>query len=249
MRRLDTKKSRFEGLQLPMVIAVLMIALLMYGSPEGYLEFPSITRGTKRDVIVSGDGDGEPMTQYPTKTVALTFDDGPHPIYTKQLLDGLRTRNIKVTFFLIGNNIDGNEAVVRQMSQDGHLIGNHSLTHLQMTREKKEKVCAEINLTNQKIYEITGQMPSYIRPPFGSWSEELACMIPMTVALWDLDPLDWKNQNASKTVRHILRNVEDGSIILLHDVYETSVDAALEVIDTLVRRGYNFVTVDELIID
>lgn len=202
------------------------------------------------DMPVSGDGGGEEgRAPEEMKQIALTFDDGPHSIYTRQLLEGLKERGAHVTFFLIGDSIEGNEDILRQMKEDGHLIGNHSLTHTQLTKEKAALACEEINRTNQMIYEITGEMPAYIRPPFGSWSEELECMIPMTVVLWDVDPLDWKVQNTKKVVRHILNHVDDGSIVLLHDVYGTSVDAALEVIDTLTREGYNFVTVDELLID
>lgn len=183
------------------------------------------------------------------KTVALTFDDGPHPVYTPKLLAGLKERGVHVTFFLIGQNIDGNEDIIRQMKEDGHLIGNHSQNHMQLTREQTKEACDQINSTNEKIKNITGQTPEYVRPPFGSWSEELECIVPMKVVLWNVDPLDWKTQNKDRIVRHIVNHVEDGSIILLHDVYDTSVDAALEVIDTLSLEGYNFVTVDELLID
>lgn len=154
-----------------------------------------------------------------------------------------------MTFFLIGQNIDGNEEIIRQMKEDGHLIGNHSQNHMQLTKEQTKEACDQISRTNEKIKEITGQTPEYVRPPFGSWSEELECIVPMKVVLWDVDPLDWKNQNRDRVVRHIVTHVEDGSIILLHDVYGTSVEAALEVIDTLSAEGYNFVTVDELLIE
>ncbi len=183
------------------------------------------------------------------KEIALTFDDGPHPVYTKLLLDGLRKRGVKVTFFLIGQNLDGNEDLVRQMKEDGHLIGNHSQKHMQLTRESAQDACNQIQCTNEKLESITGEMPHYIRPPYGSWSEELECMVPMTVVLWDIDPLDWKVQNTSQIVSHVVKRAQDGSIVLLHDSYETSVEAALEIIDTLSANGYNFVTADELVIE
>lgn len=183
------------------------------------------------------------------KEIALTFDDGPHPVYTPQLLDGLKKRGVKASFFLIGQNIDGNEDIIRRMMEEGHLIGNHSQSHMQLTKENAELACRQISSTNQKICEITGETPAYIRPPYGSWNEELECMVPMTVVLWDVDPLDWKTQNKEKIVSHVKKHVEDGSIILLHDVYGTSVEAALEIVDTLSQEGYNFVTIDELLID
>lgn len=181
--------------------------------------------------------------------IALTFDDGPHPIYTEQLLDGLKERGVRASFFLIGQNIQGNEEVVLRMKQEGHLIGNHSQNHVQLTGKNEEAVCRQITSTNQQICQITGQQPIYIRPPFGSWNEELECMVPMTVALWDIDPLDWKVQDVKQIVSHVEEHAEDGGIILLHDVYETSVKAALEIVDRLSEKGYNFVTIDELLID
>ena len=183
------------------------------------------------------------------KEIALTFDDGPHPVYTKLLLDGLRKRGVKVTFFLIGQNLDGNEDLVRQMKEDGHLIGNHSQKHMQLTAEDVKDACSQIQWTNEKIQAITRESPPNIRPPYGSWSEELECMVPMTVVLWDIDPLDWKVQNTSQIVKHVVKRAQDGSIVLLHDSYETSVEAALEIIDTLSANGYNFVTADELVIE
>ncbi len=185
----------------------------------------------------------------PVRTVALTFDDGPHAVYTPRLLEGLRRRKVHASFFLIGQNIDGKEEIVRQMYRDGHLIGNHSQDHLQLTAEDAESACMQIAYTNEKIEAITGEAPAYVRPPFGSWSEELESRVPMTVALWNLDPLDWKSQNKDAVVSYVEDHVEDGSIILLHDVYESSVEAALELVDTLSGEGYNFVTVDEMLIE
>lgn len=181
--------------------------------------------------------------------VALTFDDGPHPAYTQLLLDGLKERGVQATFFLIGVNAKGQEAVIEQMARDGHLIGNHTYSHVQLTKISDEKACEEIGKTNSLLEEMCGQKIAYVRPPFGSWPEALDCLTDMRVVLWSVDPLDWKTQNKDRIVRHIVSHAEDGGIILLHDVYGTSVEAALEVIDTLSAEGYNFVTVDELLID
>lgn len=183
------------------------------------------------------------------KQIALTFDDGPHSTYTSQLLDGLRERGVHATFFLLGENIDGKEGVIRQMKEDGHLIGNHGYTHVQMSKEKPENARSQIEETNLKIEAITGQRPEYLRPPFGAWNDELECSTDMTVVLWSIDPLDWKLQNTKKVVRKIVKSAEPGDIILLHDVFPTSVQAALEVVDELKKKGYTFVTVDELLVD
>lgn len=183
------------------------------------------------------------------KVIALTFDDGPHPDYTKKLLEGLKKRDVKVTFFLIGKSIDGNEDLVKQMKSDGHLIGNHGHDHVIFTKEHSDEVCQEVNQTNQKIFEITGEMPTYVRPPFGNWNEKLECIVPMTVVFWDVDTLDWKTQNKNQIVQYVLKKVDNNNIILMHDVFEPSVEAALEIIDVLKEQGYSFVTVDELMVE
>ncbi len=181
--------------------------------------------------------------------VALTFDDGPSAACTPKLLDGLKERGVHASFFLVGQNIDGNEELVLRMYREGHLIGNHSQTHMQLTAESVEEACEQIEYTNQKIAAVTGTAPEYIRPPYGSWSEELECMVPMTVALWNLDPLDWKSQDKDAVVSYVKDHVENGSIILLHDIYDSSVEAALELVDCLSEEGYEFVTVEELLIE
>ena len=183
------------------------------------------------------------------KQVALTFDDGPHADFTPMLLDGLKERGVKVTFFLMGENIEGKEEIVRRMEEEGHLIGSHSYKHQQMTKLQEGTVLDSIEKNSRLIASITGKYPLYLRPPYGDWNETLENDVNMTTVFWTVDSLDWKYQNAAKTVRKVLKDTEDGDIILMHDIFRTSVEAALEVIDTLEKEGYTFVTVDELLID
>lgn len=183
------------------------------------------------------------------KCIALTFDDGPHEDCTKDLLDGLKERNVKCTFFLMGQNIEGNEDLVKRMKEEGHLIGNHSYSHVQLTKAGDAAVCQAVDRTSQIIEDITGEQPQYMRPPFGDWNEKLECEVEMTTVLWSVDSLDWKLKNKNRIVKRVLKDVEDGDIILMHDIFPSSVEAALELIDTLTREGYTFVTVDELLID
>lgn len=124
------------------------------------------------------------------KQIALTFDDGPHSVYTPMLLDGLRKRGVHATFFLLGENVIGKEAIVKQMQEDGHLIGNHGYSHVQMNKEAVSNACEQIEENNRQIEAITGVRPQYLRPPYGSWNEELECTTNMTVVLWDVDTLD-----------------------------------------------------------
>lgn len=179
------------------------------------------------------------------KKIALTFDDGPHPKYTLKLLEGLKERNVKATFFLIGENVKNNPEVVKKIYEDGHTIGNHTFSHVQLTCISEEKAITEINDTNQMIKEITGTEPKYIRPPYGLYSDALQRETNLTPVLWNVDPRDWSVLNTQSVVNHVVKCAKNGDIILLHDIFDTSVDAALLIIDELQKQGFEFVTVDE----
>ena len=183
------------------------------------------------------------------RKIALTFDDGPHPYYTEQLLDGLAERGVKATFFLLGCNIEGNEDVVRRMAEEGHLIGNHTWYHVDITTLSQEDACAEIQDTSRKITEITGQPVEYVRPPFGNWNKELECEVMMIPIFWSVDTLDWSTENADLIVQEVMSEAEENDIILMHDSYKSTVEAALRIIDLLQAEGYEFVTADELILE
>lgn len=183
------------------------------------------------------------------KQVALTFDDGPHAEFTPMLLDGLKERGVKASFFLMGENIEGKEDIVRRMEKEGHLIGSHSYKHQQLTKAKEAQVLDAIKKNSTLIASITGKAPIYLRPPYGDWNDTLDNDVDMVTVFWTVDSLDWKYRNTNKTVQKILKDTEDGDIVLMHDIFKTSVEAALQVIDTLEQEGYTFVTVDELLID
>lgn len=170
-------------------------------------------------------------------------------VHTKKLLDGLRERGVKASFFLVGENIPGNEKLVRQMAKDGHLIGVHCMAHVDLARQPIEKSVEEIRETADWIEAVTGKRPEYIRPPYGSWSTELQERVSMTPVFWDVDTLDWKSRNTARIVKHICKNAAVHTVVLMHDAYQTSVDAALETIDTLTAEGYTFVTIEECLID
>lgn len=199
--------------------------------------------------ITAGNGSDCSRMVSPGSVVALTFDDGPHKIYTKQLLEGLRERGIHATFFLMGENLEGNEELIRKMKQDGHLIGNHSFCHVELTKAGTEAVCRDVEKTGEMIKKLTGQYPQYLRPPYGDWSEELEEKLDLETVFWTVDSLDWKLQNTEKIVKRVEKSVKNGDIILMHDIFSTSVEAALQLVDELRSQGYQFVTVDELMID
>ena len=132
-----------------------------------------------------------------TAKVALTFDDGPHPVYTPQLLDGLNERGVHATFFVVGKNILGNEALLKRMETEGHLIGNHTYSHVKLSELDIARACAEVEKTNALICEVTGKEPEFIRPPFGEWKKAMECSFEMIPVLWDVDPLDWTTKNTA----------------------------------------------------
>ncbi len=156
--------------------------------------------------------------------VALTFDDGPHATYTPLLLDGLRKRGIHATFFLMGKNIRGNEEIVTQMQRDGHLIGNHTYDHVQLDKLPGDQACQQII------------------------KKDLELCVTMLPVFWDVDTLDWKSKNVRSVENIVKRQVKDGSIILMHDSFSTSVEAALEIADMLTEEGYDLVTADQLLV-
>lgn len=182
--------------------------------------------------------------------IALTFDDGPSAKYTPVLLDGLKERNVKATFFVIGSNIekDGNEALIKRMQDEGHLIGNHTYHHVDLSGLNAEDAHREIEMTEQLIFDITGKETSVVRPPFGKFqtgSEEPDKLY----VKWTVDSSDWQTKNTPEIVRKVVTEAGENDIILMHDCYETSVEAALQIIDVFQEKDYEFVTVDQLLIE
>lgn len=188
------------------------------------------------------------MEEQDRPQIALTFDDGPDPEYTEMLLDGLKERGIKASFFLLGKSIEGNENIVRRMHREGHLIGNHTYNHVQLDKISEAGVREEILKTNNRIYEITGDYPVYMRPPYGAWKKETEFCVEMIPVFWTIDTLDWKTQNVQDVLCRVRKNIKNGSVILMHDEYRTTVEAALALADELTEQGYEFVTVDRLIL-
>ena len=183
--------------------------------------------------------------------IALTFDDGPSASWTPVLLDVLKERSVKATFFLIGTNVEkgDNAEIVRRMKEEGHLIGNHTYHHVEITRVSDETAMKEILMTNEVIQNITGEPVEYMRPPFGAWQKVLEERLHVFPVLWTVDPLDWTTENADEIVNKVVTEAGENDIILLHDCYKSSVEAALRIIDLLQAEGYEFVTVDELIVE
>ena len=183
------------------------------------------------------------------KRIALTFDDGPHPYYTEQLLNGLKKRGVCATFFVTGEHALLHPDMIERMAEEGHLIGNHTYSHMQLNNSNREEFKQELIRTNEVITDITGQEVVYVRPPYGSWDKSLEAEINMFPVLWSVDPLDWCTDNVACITDSVISKVEENDIILMHDYYASSVTAALKIVDELQAKGYVFVTVEDILFD
>jgi len=189
-----------------------------------------------------------PITLPPQeKLVALTFDDGPRRSTTTQLLDGLAQRGARATFFLIGSQAEANAALVERMAAEGHQIGVHTYDHVLVTDLDREEFTRQVEGTRRILYRILGETELWLRPPYGIYNDNTAQWADSPIVLWSVDPEDWSDSNTQRIVRHVLSHAGDGDIILMHDIYPSSVEAALEIIDSMQRDGYRFVTVRELL--
>ena len=179
--------------------------------------------------------------------VALTFDDGPHPEHTRRLLAGLAAREVPATFFLVGERLAGNEALVREMAAQGHQIGVHTWDHVMLDEEVSVgEFRTQMQKVRQGVQDILGEGEYWLRPPYGIMAPELQRLEEGPLIIWSVDPEDWRDRDKTRIVSYVLERVKDGDIILMHDMFAASVDAALEIVDELHGRGYCFVTVEQL---
>ena len=228
-----------------LILNIFGISLKLLQSPESVKEEEDIQTEESKEVIKQILNE-EMKTESPR--IALTFDDGPS-ICTTDLLDGLKERNVKATFFLVGENVEIYPEIVKRIYEEGHLIGNHTYHHVEITKLSDEEAMYEINKTDEVISEITGERVQYIRPPFGVWQRELENHLDVLPVMWSIDPLDWTTENVDEVVNKIVSQAKENDIILLHDCYKSSVEAALRTVDLLKAEGFEFVTVDQLILE
>ena len=180
------------------------------------------------------------------KMVALTFDDGPDPKTTPQALDILKKYGAKATFFMVGQNIAGNEAIVKRVHNEGHQIGIHTWDHPVLTKLPLETAQKEILDTQTAINNVIGIKPTITRPPYGAINATIQNSVDQSFIMWNVDSLDWKTRN-TKAIMQEIAKTQPGSIILMHDIHQTSIDALPSVLEYLKSNGYTLVTVDELL--
>ncbi len=181
------------------------------------------------------------------KRVALTFDDGPDARVTPQILAILKKYDVKATFFMVGKNVSRNPATVEKVYADGHEIGNHTWNHPKLTTLTKVNVKQEVDRTSNAIYAAIGQYPTVFRPPYGATSEQVRSVMSIPSILWSVDTLDWKHRNADKILAYVKASVKDGSIILMHDIHQSTANGLENVILYLQQQGYELVTVSEIL--
>ena len=186
------------------------------------------------------------MSTKSPKLVALTFDDGPHREFTPQVVEALNQRGAKGTFFMVGSWVGQKEELVRQMADAGHQIANHSWEHANFSDLDEAAIRADVERSRARLEEVTGQRDFLVRTPFGVRTEAALAAIDSPLILWSQDPAEGQIVDGAEMARRVIRNVRDGDIILLHDSTQDNLDAACRIMDTLQKRGYQFVTVDEL---
>ncbi|MGT2755724.1 polysaccharide deacetylase family protein [Streptococcus ovuberis] len=180
------------------------------------------------------------------KVIALTFDDGPRPETTPQVLDLLASHQIKATFFLLGQSILGNESIVQRMAAEGHQLANHTWSHPYLTKISPDQIRAEVTQTQDLILRVSGQLPTVLRPPYGSFNAVVEQHAGLPIVTWTIDTLDWQSRNPASILERVKAQATSGGVILMHDIHQSTVDALPAVIEFLKSEGYQFVTLNEL---
>ena len=179
--------------------------------------------------------------------VALTFDDGPHYTVTPRILDILQENNARATFFVLGNRVDSFPNIIQREYSEGHEIGSHSFSHPQIKELTSDEIKYQFSETEHRIQQYVPYTTELVRPPYGEITQSLKDVIQKTFVLWSIDTQDWKTRDQDAIVSEVLNHVEDGDIILMHDMYSTTADACEELIPALIGQGYQLVTVSELL--
>ena len=177
--------------------------------------------------------------------VALTFDDGPSK-YTPEILQVLKENNSVATFFVLGTEAERYKGTLNQIIENGNEVGNHTYNHEDLTKLSDEDVYRQVQGTDDIIYNASGYTATIMRPPYGASDDELNKKISRPVIKWSIDTGDWENRNTQMILDNIFDNVKDGDIILMHDLYETTAEAAKIAVPKLIEMGYQLVTIDEL---
>lgn len=206
---------------------------------------------TKNEIIEQKEKEEEGANLDPNgKYVALTFDDGPSQTVTPRILKILKENEAKATFFMLGSQVDYYPTIAKQVADEGHEVANHTENHVDLTVADVGKIKQEINDANEKIQKATGYWPTAVRPPYGAYDQNVVDVVSNnehSIIMWSVDSLDWKSRNAAAVNEVILRDIVPGSIVLMHDIHESTADALSKLLSELKQRGYEFITVSQLL--
>ena len=227
---MEVKRKNLLFIACGLVMIVLIIAGLLSG----------INHRVHREAI--------PAQIDPTQpTVALTFDDGPNPRYTPQVLDILYENQVPATFFLVGEEFSGNELLIEEMAASGHEIGNHTFSHPDLTTLNASQIRQEIRQTEEELRKILPDYTiKYARPPYGRYNEAVEQAVGQPLMLWTIDSGDWDDPVAESIYTTVVSNIQDGDIIVFHDDNPETVKALESIIIELKSRGFQFVTVSQM---
>lgn len=202
---------------------------------------------SKEEEVVSIIPEVRDLTKYQDKKlIAFTFDDGPSETNTNYLLDNLDKYDAKVTFFVLGSRVNSNKETIKRAYLEGNAIGSHTYNHRNLNLLSDVALIDEVKKTNEAIKEVIGTSPTLLRPPYGNLTDHGKELANMSIILWNIDPLDWKYKDKNRVANEIIEHAHDGAIILVHDIYKSSVEGALLAMEELQKQGYAFVTINEM---
>ena len=204
-----------------------------------------LEQGNIRDVDLGFDTYPQDLIIQEKPMVALTFDDGPNH-NTGKILEILERYGVKATFFILGSNIKGNESLIKRMDSLGMELGNHMYSHRLLTKMEDDDILEEVKKVDDSIFDIVGKYPTLIRPSYGTYNKRIQTILDRPIIIWSVDTLDWKYHNSKKIFNRVIKGVKDGSIILMHDIYNATANSLEFIIPDLLEKGYQFVTVSEL---
>ena len=202
---------------------------------------------SKEEEVVSIIPEVRDLTKYQDKKlIAFTFDDGPSETNTNYLLDNLDKYDAKVTFFVLGSRVNSNKETIKRAYLEGNAIGSHTYNHRNLNLLSDVALMNEVKKTNEAIKEVIGTSPTLLRPPYGNLTAHGKELANMSIVLWNIDPLDWKYKDKNRVAQEIIEHAHDGAIVLVHDIYKSSVEGALLAMEELQKQGYAFVTINEM---
>ena len=202
---------------------------------------------SKEEEVVSIIPEVRDLTKYQDKKlIAFTFDDGPSETNTNYLLDNLDKYDAKVTFFVLGSRVNSNKETIKRAYLEGNDIGSHTYNHRNLNLLSDIALMDEVKKTNEAIKEVIGTSPTLLRPPYGNLTDHGKELANMSIVLWNIDPLDWKYKDKNRVAQEIIEHAHDGAIVLVHDIYKSSVEGALLAMEELQKQGYAFVTINEM---